>query len=312
MIPQKFNAVGNIALILGSPSGGLIEVDLDCQEARQVASVFLPPTPMVSGRASNPCSHLWYIGEPTPRLLQCRDPLKPKDEAMIIELRSDPKRTAEGLQTVVPTSIHPTGEAIRWENPDDLNPPNLPGPELTKAVTYIGLATLISRYWPEHGEHGHEVVMALSGAWLRDGVTNAEVKKIVLATAGLAGYSRARAPDVDDTEKKLHATEQVTGWTRFTALLQEELKDRYGPDATKKLVNEMRKWLREAGFPSQSPINTEVDTEPPNPTAVLQTEGVPEFSSAILEGSYIGELAKALLAGTALAPQLASSAPAST
>jgi hypothetical protein len=45
----------NIGLLLGEPSGGLVDVDLDVPEARRVAGRFLEPT-LTSGRRGNPHS----------------------------------------------------------------------------------------------------------------------------------------------------------------------------------------------------------------------------------------------------------------
>ena len=44
------NLPQNISLLLGSPSQGLIDIDLDCDEAVRGASHFLPQTGWVSGR----------------------------------------------------------------------------------------------------------------------------------------------------------------------------------------------------------------------------------------------------------------------
>jgi hypothetical protein len=44
----------NIGVLLGTPSGGLVDIDLDDNDAVQFASVFLPATDMVFGRTSRP------------------------------------------------------------------------------------------------------------------------------------------------------------------------------------------------------------------------------------------------------------------
>lgn len=98
---QHFNGTGNIGIILGSASGGLVDVDLDCPEAIEKAGQFLPPTEAKTGRASALSSHWWYrLSAPTP-------PMKfvwPATKKTIVELRSD------GQQTVVGPSVHPSGE----------------------------------------------------------------------------------------------------------------------------------------------------------------------------------------------------------
>src|SRR4051812_6123904 len=51
---RHFTAKHNIGLLLGEPSGGLTDIDLDCLEAIAAAPTFLPPTNMISGRTSKP------------------------------------------------------------------------------------------------------------------------------------------------------------------------------------------------------------------------------------------------------------------
>src|SRR5918993_4089224 len=59
-LPQYFNGrPQNVGLILGNPSGGLVDVDLDAEEAAKVAGRFLPPT-LTSGRESSPHSPEGY------------------------------------------------------------------------------------------------------------------------------------------------------------------------------------------------------------------------------------------------------------
>ena len=51
-LAEHFAGPGNLGLILGEPSGWLVDVDLDCDDARALADTYLPPTPAVTGRAS--------------------------------------------------------------------------------------------------------------------------------------------------------------------------------------------------------------------------------------------------------------------
>jgi Bifunctional DNA primase/polymerase, N-terminal len=99
-LAQYFDQPANIGLILGEPSGWLVDIDLDCVEARAIASNYLPATSAKSGRTGAPGSHWWYIAEGA-KTVQHRDPVT---KQMIVELRST------GGQTVVGPSIHPTGQ----------------------------------------------------------------------------------------------------------------------------------------------------------------------------------------------------------
>lgn len=50
----------NIGVLLGEPSGGLIDVDLDHPHAVALAREYFPETPAVFGRAGKPDSHRLY------------------------------------------------------------------------------------------------------------------------------------------------------------------------------------------------------------------------------------------------------------
>lgn len=96
----------NIGILLGEPSGSLIDVDLDHEKAVALAPSFLPPTGAIFGRSSKWRSHwLYYASQPI-ATRQFRLPNK----QMVVELRST------GGQTVFPGSIHPSGERIEWDS----------------------------------------------------------------------------------------------------------------------------------------------------------------------------------------------------
>jgi hypothetical protein len=97
-LATHFSGNQNIGLLLGEPSGGLVDVDLDSPRAQGLAVGYLLPTGLVSGRKSNPRSHWWYRVTDPVDTIQLRG----------LELRST------GLQTVVPPSRHPSGELYEW------------------------------------------------------------------------------------------------------------------------------------------------------------------------------------------------------
>lgn len=116
-LPRYFGADSNIGLLLGEASGWLVDVDLDCDEAVELADEHLPPTDAVSGRPSRPGSHRWYrcVGADS------SSHTDPVTGSMIAEIRST------GRQTLVWPSLHPDGEVYdRFDGtpaevaPDDL------------------------------------------------------------------------------------------------------------------------------------------------------------------------------------------------
>src|SRR5678816_4415922 len=125
--PHLFGEDENVGLILGEPSGWLIDIDIDHPRAAELAPQFLPPTPAVYGRPGKPRSHWLYrvTGPVATRKISS------KSAGMVIELKST------GQQSVAPPSIHESGEPIAWEV--EGAEPALVDPEvLLNAVLTIG------------------------------------------------------------------------------------------------------------------------------------------------------------------------------
>jgi hypothetical protein len=59
-VDRLFQPNMNVGVRLGPVSGNLVDVDLDCEEAVELADEFLPPTAAVFGRPSNVGSHRLY------------------------------------------------------------------------------------------------------------------------------------------------------------------------------------------------------------------------------------------------------------
>jgi hypothetical protein len=132
-LPQHFNGSGNIGLILGEPSGHLVDVDLDCAEARELAAEFLPATGAKTGRPGAPVSHWWYIA-PGARTRRHGDPV---DRSAIVELR------AAGAQTLVGPSVHPSGEPY---DPLEGEPAHIDAEDLVACVTRLAQAVIERRH----------------------------------------------------------------------------------------------------------------------------------------------------------------------
>lgn len=121
----------NIGVLLGDPSNGLIDVDLDHPRAVALAEQYLPPTGLVFGRPGKPRSHwLYRVSGP----IQTKK-YKSKQQGMIVELRST------GCQTVVPPSTHVSGEAITWED-EAGEPAEVAAADLRAAVRRLAEAVL--------------------------------------------------------------------------------------------------------------------------------------------------------------------------
>jgi len=201
---------GNIGLMLGDASGGLIDVDLDTPEAIAAALHLLPATEMRHGRVSTPCAHWWYaIASGELETVRYRDP----DGTTLIELRST------GCQTIVPPSIHPSGELLTWEREGE--PAGVTAPELRAAVAKVAVCALLARRWPAGARH--DAALALAGFLLRRGVTQPDAERYTEAVARVADDPewRDRVRAVRDTAADLAAGKPITGGPRLAELLSD-------------------------------------------------------------------------------------------
>jgi putative DNA primase/helicase len=219
-IDKYFSESGNVGVLLGKPSRGLTDIDLDAPEAADVADLLLPQTGMVHGRKSKPRSHRFYrIGNPL-RPMKFTD----TDGSCLVEIRST------GQQTLLPFSLHPSGERFRWEEQGP--PKKLKPEELVSRVKMAAASTVLVRHYPSTGDR-HEFAMALSGTLLQSGWSLEEATKFVSATARAAGDEewKARARDVVSTAEKITKEQPVTGANRLKEL------------AGDKVVARVQEWL---------------------------------------------------------------------
>jgi Bifunctional DNA primase/polymerase, N-terminal len=164
----------NVGAIMGAASGGLKDVDLDCKEAVALAPHFLPRTNSIYGRPGKQRSHYLYMGDdagdPKARLA-----LTDETKATIVELRHG--GNGKAAQTVLPGSLHPSGERYAWHEDGPIA--TVPFPALKAAVTKIAVGTILMRHWPE-GPHGrHELALGVGGFLARAGWSSADVEHLV-------------------------------------------------------------------------------------------------------------------------------------
>jgi hypothetical protein len=205
----------NIGLLTGQPSDGLSDVDLDCSEAIELANAFLPYTGRVHGRKSKPKSHYWYVANPIPAPEKFCD----IDGTCLLELRST------GQQTIVPPSIHPSGELIEWERRK--HPAKVDGTELRIAVARHAAATVFARHWPSQGSRS-AVALALAGTLLRAGWDELEVGDFVAVVARAANDEEwvIRKAVARTTKKRLEKDAPATGRQRLAEIMGTDVVDR--------------------------------------------------------------------------------------
>ena len=221
-------SVKSIGILNGEPSGGLVDVDHDCPEARAAASILLPETKRIWGRQSAPTSHYAYrVDDPpsTPKI----DFNGPSGEH-ICEIRGTggftfvPPGIAKGKpqrgSVDEPCVWHRDGEAAHIEYH-----------ELHRAVGKVASASLIAMHWPAGSRHAAS--LALAGGLLRAGWLVEDVERFVEAVCRAAGDDelRDRLNSVRDSVKKLEQGENVSGWPSLATLIGDAV------------VAKVREWL---------------------------------------------------------------------
>src|SRR6266850_2698993 len=214
-ISEYFNASDNIGILLGAPSKDLADIDLDCPQAIFLAPHFLPKTRRVHGRKSKPNSHYWYHVTPTSAPQKFCD----VDNTCLVEIRST------GQQTIVPPSIHPSGELVRWFVKGRSG--RVKEAELLSAVKRLASATLLARHWPNQGSR-NKAALALAGMLLQSGWDEAETGNFVSLVAQAADDEewRARKTVGRTTRKRIDKGRTVTGRPRLEKLLGAAVVDR--------------------------------------------------------------------------------------
>jgi putative DNA primase/helicase len=204
-IPRCWSNGQNIGLLTGEPSGWLVDVDLDCPEAVKIAGRFLDPT-LTGGRESTPDAHWW---------VRCKGIRSMTFEDLggetVLEIR------ANGRQTVVAPSLHPSGERYIWSQ-SGLEFASVGAEALLRACRELATAALVARVLPSGGRH--RFGMALAGFLLRRGLEPEDVARIMHAAWDAAGFESEKAKRdahadieaiVEDTAEGLEEGIEVSG-----------------------------------------------------------------------------------------------------
>jgi len=185
--PAQFDGNSlNVAVQLGEVSGGLADVDLDALSAIGFAPEFLPATGAVFGRRSKPCSHQLYVSDlyktEKRATIQFKKFVNGQAGAVIVELRVG--GNCKGAHTVVPPSMHQTGEMVEWERDDE--PARVSGEELLRVVRKLAVTSVLSEHYPGQGSR-HEGALVIGGVLARAGWTADDIGHVVEVVARAAG-----------------------------------------------------------------------------------------------------------------------------
>ncbi|PZP54864.1 MAG: hypothetical protein DI586_08630 [Micavibrio aeruginosavorus] len=201
----------NISVLLGKEGSNLIDLDLDCPEARIFAQKFAPKTEFRYGRLSNPVSHWLYHVTDGDESVRFEHP----EFGVFLEIRG--KKHA----SLLPGSVHPEGEI--YEFTDSGIPSEVLYGELCKAAALIASCCLLFNHWPSKGSR-HEVSLAFAGLLIKAGYSQDEVERAVYEVAKAAGDEEAlkRRAAAQDSAIKFLSGQSVSGITRLKELLPEK------------------------------------------------------------------------------------------
>lgn len=197
---------GNVGAQCGEVSGWLACADLDWEEARGMARIFLAPT-LLGAKGQEAPSQYFYRSE---GLGYAK--FTGLDNSEIIALKAS--NNGKGHQVVVEPSIHQKKGPYHFVggfDPDRIA--TVDADELRRRVGMLAATSLIARLLPPNGRHN--LALALAGFMLRNGETEADVRKMLVAV-----WEHRGAPDegihdleaiIRDTARKLRDNEPVTG-----------------------------------------------------------------------------------------------------
>ena len=219
-IPEFFNDGDNVGGLWGEPSRWIIDVDLDWDEASEVAYYLLPDT-FKYGRLSRPRSHFLYRCE---GISGSKRDLRSGE--VIAEIRST------GSQSVLPPSMHPDNE--RYEINHDVDFKNIPRIELERYLSEVAAAAVFVRYFPEDGSR-HDYIHAMTGALMWSGWNEKRTRNfldaVISVTAEYDDDTRQRERTVNNTIQHFKEGDRIAGWKTLSAWLD-------GP-----IIQRLRQWL---------------------------------------------------------------------
>jgi len=208
----KHGSPGNVGILLGL--NGITDVDLDCDEANQIADEYLPQTSCVFGKSSTPRAHRVYRIDPGIPSIRIIDPVKrgTSNKNTILELRCLKADKTVGFQTVA-AGFHTSDEPIGFFNGCSGLPSETTAEVLTDAVNKIGAVVLLHRNAPDAGRNPY--FMAVAGILARSGWAFGESHRLMRSLWGLiwpnAVDEHACEAELRATYRKFEAGGEVTG-----------------------------------------------------------------------------------------------------
>ena len=309
-LPERFKGGTNLGALLGKPSGGLVDVDLDWTEAGGLAPYLLPDS-WSFGR-DGMLRHVMFRCPGQDKKLTYDAPasLCPSGRR-IVEL------LATGQQVMCPPSVHPNGQRLQWHNaPEQQMLVEITSQELSRRMGWLAGAALLVRRWPEFEGSRHDLILALAGACHSAGWAQADI--VLVLSAMLAGAQDTEHKDrmraIEDTLAKAGKGEQITGWPTAAEILGQPIADclnkwwRLGESKVvtltkygQPLAHQDDEWGQDDPWPDLHPFDSWADIEPNEYplNALGPVLGPAAQDLATREGTPQSIAAQAVLAATA-------------
>src|SRR5699024_3513589 len=141
------------------------------------------------------------------------------EKRRIIEINADKK------QVMLPPSIHPNGQPLKWLVPMETKLAKISSDTLIGSVQHIAGASLLLRLWPDLEGARHDITLALTGSlyhaqWPEKRIIN--VLNAILQAANDA-EKRDRAQAILDTLKAAKAGKPITGLPKLAEYLPDNV-----------------------------------------------------------------------------------------
>lgn len=244
-IEQDFNSGHNVGIMLGRPSNGIIDFDIDTDDALRPAEYYLPEDTFIYGREGREGSHYLFriVNNEAPNKATYKH--KIKDETLL-EFRST------GGQSVLPGSyaIDKHGVGFWYSVENDVEPLELTLAQAEHYAKGLCLLTVLVREYPTHERHDY--CCAIAGVLALNGWTGEELEEWFGAFFGLIAdldeeVKSDRMGAVKNTIKSAMEDGQVFGWPTL---------EPYLPDGATRAA--CAKWIGVG----EKPKVTEVDDDP--------------------------------------------------
>lgn len=214
-----------------SPGKFLVDIDFDYPDGLPLAKHILPATGFGFGRSSRPISHAFYTTSEPLRSITFTG-LDGKD---IVDLRGTDKEGNSGIQTMIPPSIHPTGEELILRNDHELGHSD----ELPRLVALYAVACILYSNF-ENRAFTHDTRLATAGFLLSEGLTEQEVLKIGVAVCEASGNNTEDFKTLlASTSQKLKRGDRIQGKTSLIKILGKQGQE---------IISLIKKWVGSTEF----------------------------------------------------------------